>query len=31
MSGNSSDYIVEVCCGSYYDARQAFEGGGVSI
>ncbi len=31
MSGNRSDYIVEVCCGSYYDARQAFEGGAHRI
>ena len=31
MSGNRSDYIVEVCCGSYYDARQAFEGGAQRI
>lgn len=31
MSGNRSEYIVEVCCGSYYDARQAFEGGAQRI
>ena len=26
-----SDYLVEVCCGSYYDARQAFMGGASRI
>lgn len=31
MSVISSDYIVEVCCGSYYDAQQAFEGGARRI
>lgn len=27
----NSDYLVEVCCGSYYDARQAFMGGALRI
>lgn len=31
MSQNNSGYIVEVCCGSYYDAQQAFQGGASRI
>lgn len=31
MLQNESKYIVEICCGSYYDARQALEGGAQRI
>lgn len=31
MAENSSGYIVEICCGGYYDAQQAFEGGAQRI
>lgn len=31
MTQPDSNYIVEVCCGSYYDAQQAFEGGAERI
>ncbi len=31
MSESSSNYVVEVCCGSLYDAQQAFEGGAKRI
>ena len=31
MSKNHLNYIVEICCGSYYDALQAFKGGAERI
>lgn len=31
MPRNNFNYIVEVCCGSYYDAQQAFKGGAPRI
>lgn len=31
MSGKGTDYIAEVCCGSYYDAVQAQKGGAERI
>lgn len=31
MSQKDSKYIAEICCGSYYDALQAFKGGAERI